>query len=302
MIATDATVIHTFTATLSDRSTYAPLSNAETRALEDLSLLRPQEQDRQAWHLQAIARDCIIRLMDDPLGSWGPTTFIADDKTVRIPIMFIVDVIEPAVTEMRWSAEKNLRDVRAGVVKYDRNEPCPCGSGMKYKRCHLGKPDDPISPTGPNPLENTTMADATPVAADVSVDSQTDDKNVFTFTLEAENLTHNPDAWTTEQIAQMERESIEYWKDLPEQQHRALAVISRDCLIRLLENPLEWLPTSMVPASGMRLGMMLYITVDTLEQEVVDMREKAELETYNQIAALADLGQKLEDGADPGTD
>ncbi len=22
-----------------------------------------------------------------------------------------------------------------------RNEPCPCGSGKKFKHCHLGKPD-----------------------------------------------------------------------------------------------------------------------------------------------------------------
>jgi hypothetical protein len=25
-------------------------------------------------------------------------------------------------------------------VKYGRNEPCPCGSGKKYKHCHLGQP------------------------------------------------------------------------------------------------------------------------------------------------------------------
>lgn len=25
-------------------------------------------------------------------------------------------------------------------MKIARNEPCPCGSGLKYKKCHLGKP------------------------------------------------------------------------------------------------------------------------------------------------------------------
>ncbi len=24
--------------------------------------------------------------------------------------------------------------------KVGRNDPCPCGSGKKYKKCHLGKP------------------------------------------------------------------------------------------------------------------------------------------------------------------
>ena len=27
--------------------------------------------------------------------------------------------------------------------KTGRNAPCPCGSGKKYKHCHLGQPDDP---------------------------------------------------------------------------------------------------------------------------------------------------------------
>jgi hypothetical protein len=25
-------------------------------------------------------------------------------------------------------------------MKISRNEPCPCGSGKKFKQCHLGKP------------------------------------------------------------------------------------------------------------------------------------------------------------------
>ena len=25
-------------------------------------------------------------------------------------------------------------------MKIKRNDPCPCGSGLKYKHCHLGKP------------------------------------------------------------------------------------------------------------------------------------------------------------------
>jgi len=40
----------------------------------------------------------------------------------------------------------NLRDemLESGYLetsrrKIGRNEPCPCGSGEKFKRCHLGK-------------------------------------------------------------------------------------------------------------------------------------------------------------------
>jgi len=27
-------------------------------------------------------------------------------------------------------------------LKIGRNEPCPCGSGKKYKKCCLGKPEE----------------------------------------------------------------------------------------------------------------------------------------------------------------
>jgi hypothetical protein len=29
-----------------------------------------------------------------------------------------------------------LKEVKSSRVKVGRNEPCPCGSGLKYKRCH----------------------------------------------------------------------------------------------------------------------------------------------------------------------
>lgn len=49
-----------------------------------------------------------------------------------------------------------------------RNDPCPCGSGKKYKHCHLGKPDDPgaakpVSPHfAPGLLPDTYIYDPIP--------------------------------------------------------------------------------------------------------------------------------------------
>src|SRR5699024_8088596 len=34
---------------------------------------------------------------------------------------------------------KNKRQLAEGKVKVGRNDPCPCGSGKKYKKCCLGK-------------------------------------------------------------------------------------------------------------------------------------------------------------------
>ena len=34
------------------------------------------------------------------------------------------------------SGARRVRDERDGMGKVGRNEPCPCGSGRKFKRCH----------------------------------------------------------------------------------------------------------------------------------------------------------------------
>lgn len=38
------------------------------------------------------------------------------------------------------------------MSKPGRNDPCPCGSGKKYKNCHLGKPDDTWGNDAPTPI------------------------------------------------------------------------------------------------------------------------------------------------------
>ncbi|HCZ16111.1 MAG TPA: YecA family protein, partial [Candidatus Accumulibacter sp.] len=34
-----------------------------------------------------------------------------------------------------WVAQRSVRTFRHEQARIGRNEPCPCGSGMKYKRC-----------------------------------------------------------------------------------------------------------------------------------------------------------------------
>lgn len=126
--------------------------------------------------------------------------------------------------------------------------------------------------------------------------TSTDDKRVVE--VECTNLTNDPDAWSTEQIAAIERESIEYWAKIEDPEKRAVAVIARDCLIRLLENPLEWLPTSIKPEGGARFSLFVYVSVDALEKEVIEMREHAEKELYAQVHDLAGIRDDLREGAD----
>lgn len=41
-------------------------------------------------------------------------------------------------------------------MKVGRNDPCPCGSGQKYKKCCLEKDEKLVSPTTPKGYEETT--------------------------------------------------------------------------------------------------------------------------------------------------
>lgn len=122
-----------------------------------------------------------------------------------------------------------------------------------------------------------------------------DTKRIRTYEVTCEDLTGH-EAWSNEQIAAMERESLDAWQNISEEDRRGMAVIMRDCLIRLLEAPLEWLPTSIKPETGSRIGVFVVINLDEVTEEVLRMRERAELELTNQIHNIAGLRDEL--GAD----
>ena len=47
--------------------------------------------------------------------------------------------------------------------KISRNDPCPCGSGQKYKRCHAGQPDDPYKKDLPPGMTDEVTAEGPPL-------------------------------------------------------------------------------------------------------------------------------------------
>lgn len=126
----------------------------------------------------------------------------------------------------------------------------------------------------------------------------TDTKRTRTFEVTCQDITGH-EAWTNEEIAAMERASLDAWQNIPDDDRRGMAVIIRDCLIRLLEAPLEWLPTSVKPETGSRLHIDIVINLDEVTEEVLRMRERAELELTNQIHNIAGLRDEL-GAADPG--
>jgi preprotein translocase subunit SecA len=55
-------------------------------------------------------------------------------RTGNSPEVFVYDVI--IGEEERVNSPQSHSMARSSVPKTGRNEPCPCGSGKKYKRCH----------------------------------------------------------------------------------------------------------------------------------------------------------------------
>lgn len=129
-------------------------------------------------------------------------------------------------------------------------------------------------------------------------DETQDTKRVRNFEVVCEDLTSH-EAWSNDEIAAMERASLDAWQNIEDDDRRGMAVIMRDCLIRMLEAPLEWLPTSIKPETGSRIGIQVVISLDEVTEEVLRMRERAELELNNQIHSIAGLRDAL--GADDDT-
>jgi preprotein translocase subunit SecA len=65
----------------------------------------------------------------------------AEDMEVRAERISNVTYTAPtetgeAETKLDESTARQPALATAGVARVGRNEPCPCGSGKKYKQCH----------------------------------------------------------------------------------------------------------------------------------------------------------------------
>jgi hypothetical protein len=70
-------------------------------------------QRANSWFGLALGPDGSIRLVAELVGPWQ----------------------FDAVRETAWGNAPAMRPMNAVVGKVGRNDPCPCGSGKKYKRC-----------------------------------------------------------------------------------------------------------------------------------------------------------------------
>lgn len=87
------------------------------------------------------------------------------------------------------------------------------------------------------------------------------------------------DPWLSkDEIARLEGEGLQHWDGLDDEKRQAVVVLVRDALLRLIEDPDMWIPTSVVPESGSRLGVWVMIHFAEVDDEVVRRRVETERE------------------------
>jgi uncharacterized protein YecA (UPF0149 family) len=86
--------------------------------------------DLKNWQWWLIFLIAVIQMLAD-LGVLGPEQQTISDQQIERTMRHILE--QPTTTTSTMPAPKAKRP--------ERNDPCPCGSGRKYKRCHL-----PITP------------------------------------------------------------------------------------------------------------------------------------------------------------
>lgn len=111
--------------------------------------------------------------------------------------------------------------------------------------------------------------------------------------LKIQNVTDSAEPWTAERIIEQERLSLETWESLSEDGRSALAVIMRDMLVRLIEDPASWLPTSLVAEPGMKLMVMVELEVGALDERVIQMRLDAERRMTDELLDILAMGEEL---------
>lgn len=113
--------------------------------------------------------------------------------------------------------------------------------------------------------------------------------SVRKVTVEARHIAPG-DPWRSkEEVAQKERESRQFWANIPDENRQAILVLVRDALLRLIEDPDVWVPTSIEPKSGNRLDVFVSIHLAEVDEEVLRRRVETERmisETTTDLVAL----------------
>lgn len=111
---------------------------------------------------------------------------------------------------------------------------------------------------------------------DTAAVTTSEDGHERTLTVKARHVPVGETWRTKEEIAEKERQSRAYWAQIEDDQRQAILVLTRDALLRLIEDPDIWVPTSIEPTSGERLDIFISIHLAEVDAEVLQRRVETE--------------------------
>lgn len=119
------------------------------------------------------------------------------------------------------------------------------------------------------------------------------DNRTIHIEIQARHITEGDPWLSKDEIARLEQEGLKYWNDTSEEARQAVIVLCRDALLRLIEDPDLWIPTSVTPQSGNRLGVWIMMHLAEVDDEVVRRRVETERELHNTREDLVALHGEL---------
>lgn len=120
--------------------------------------------------------------------------------------------------------------------------------------------------------------------------------NVRRVVLEARVIDRGDEWYTKDEILRMEHESQQFWTKLSDEQRAAARVMVRDTLVRLLEDPDVWLPTTFIVKPQLRMDVYLSIHFGEVDDEVIRRRMAAENALMETRTDLVTLHRELGEG------
>jgi preprotein translocase subunit SecA len=99
-----------------------------------------QEYKREAFELfsallEMVRTEVVRILMTVQIRTQEQIEEVAEERAVLDNVQYQHANYEEAIAEAA-TTEKRQLPVEAEGVRVGRNDPCPCGSGKKYKHCH----------------------------------------------------------------------------------------------------------------------------------------------------------------------
>ena len=81
-------------------------------------------------------RDPLVEYQKEGYDLFEELVFNVKTSVIRLLLNFDSTIIKKEVNEQKEKKEINRKEKGTNFKKIGRNDPCHCGSGLKYKKCH----------------------------------------------------------------------------------------------------------------------------------------------------------------------